>query len=138
MFGLFFAYLLLQHRLQQTESQSGLGRRSGLRDIDDTKLLVSQELHQLSQIVLTDIVSCVHYVRVLAILGYKRIECRSQSLIHRARTEVRTSDSCYDHYLAAFTQFICTGLHFCQESIGDRGGEMNPTDVVISGTLSVL
>ena len=133
-----FAYLLLQHGLQQTESQRGLCRRSRFGDIDDTELLVSKELHQFCQVVLADIIAGINDVRILAVFGYKRIEGRSQRLIHGTRAEVRTADTGYDNYLAAFTQLICASLYFCQELIRDRGGQVYPADIVVSCALTIL
>ena len=52
-----FAHFLFQHRLQETKSQSGLGGGTGLGYIDYTKLFVRKELHQVSQIVLADVVA---------------------------------------------------------------------------------
>ena len=100
MFRFLFAHLLLQHGLEQTEGECGLGSRTRFRDIDDTELLVRQELHQLCQIVLADVVAGIDYVRVLAVFGYEGVEGRSESLIHSTCTEIRTADTGYDNHLA--------------------------------------
>ena len=101
-----FADLLLEHGLQQTECERCLGRCTGFGDIDDTELLVCEELHELCQVVLTDVVTCIHYIRVLAIFCYEGIKSRSQSLIHSACTKVRTSDTDYYKYITVISYFF--------------------------------
>lgn len=88
MFGFLFAHLFLQHGFQQTESQRGLGCSTGLGDVDDAELFVSKELHEFCQIILSDIISRIHYVRVLAVFGYKGVKRRTQRLIHSAGTQI--------------------------------------------------
>ena len=133
-----FADLLLEHGLQETERERGLGRCTGFGDIDDTELFVRQELHEFSEVVLTDVVTCIDYIRVFAVFGYEGIKSRAQRLIHSACAEVRTTDTGYDNDLTTATELVGTSLYLSEESVGDRGGEMHPTDVVVSGTLAIL
>ena len=71
-----FADLLLQHRLQQTESKRCLGRRTGLGDVDDTELFVCDKFHQLRQIVLANVITSIHHVRILTVFCYEGIKSR--------------------------------------------------------------
>ena len=138
MFRFLFAYLLLQHGLQQTESQCSLCRSTRFGDIDDTELLVREELHQFCEVILSDVITGINDIRIFAVFGYEGIKSRTERLIHSASAEIRTADTGYNHYFATTTQFVRRSLYFSEELIRDRGGQMYPSDVVVSCSLTIL
>ena len=81
------ADLLLEHCLEQTESESGLGGCAGFGDVNDAELATLEQRHKVSQIILADIVAGIDHDRVLA-LGHICVERRSQCLVHGACAQI--------------------------------------------------
>ena len=112
------ANLLLKHRLENTESQRGLGRRTRLRDIDDAKLLLLQNVEEVGEIVFADVIAGINYNRILA-AGLISIKSTCQCLVDGAWAKIRTADAGYDNNLTLLAQQVGCGLYVVEELLGD-------------------
>ena len=124
--SLLLAALSLALLLQQTEGQGRLGGSTRLRDIDNTELLVLQIFCHLEQVVLADVVTSKQDSWIFLVLN-KPGKAVAQGFDDGAGTQIRATDTSHNHYLTVLAQRVGAGLNLCQESRGDRRGEVQPS-----------
>ena len=138
MLSLLFADLIFQLLLQHTERQSRFGCRTGLGDIDDTKLFVLQYFTQFIQIILSDVVTCIEQNRVLAIGCVQPVEAVVQGFNDCFRTEVATTDTDSHDHLTLSAQHLSGLFDLSQFGLCDGRGQMKPTQKIITRTIALL
>ena len=131
------ANLLFEHGLEDTEGEGGLGGGTRLGDIDDTELLLFQDVEEVGEVVLTDVVAGIDYDRILT-GGLVSIESACQSLVDGTRAEIGATDASYDNDFALLAKEVGGSLNVVEEFFGDARGKVNPTQEVVTSTLTGL
>ena len=135
--GLFLAALGLALLLQQTEGQCGLGGGTALRDVDHAELLVLQIVGELEEIVLADVVTRKEDGGVL-LVGDQPGEAVAEGLDDGACSQLAAADACHDDGLAVGAQCVGAGLQFVEEGRCDTGGQVQPSEEVITGACALF
>ncbi len=134
--GPFLALLLLEHLLEQTEGDGGLGGGAALADDDDAEAVTLDEVHEVVQVVLADVVAGKNHLCALA--GLEGGEVVGECFHHGLGAEVTAADAYGDHIVALLAQRARASLEGAQLRLVDARRQVEPSQEVVAGTSAVL
>ena len=112
--SLFFATLCLALLLEKTEGECCFGCRTRLRYVDNSELLILQISGKFREIILANVVTGKGYDRVFLILDEPR-EAVRESFYHGTGSQIRASDTCYNHNVALTAQRVSCVLYLFEK-----------------------
>ena len=111
------ATLVLTLLLEQAESESGLCGCTRLRDVDNTKLFVLEELGEFEEVVFADIVTCIDDSRAVPL--EVAVEVVAQCLNHCTCAKVAATDTSNYYHVTVCTESFCCSLDVVEVFLGD-------------------
>ena len=132
----FLTLLLLEHLLEQTEGNGGLGRGARLGDDDDAELVSAHQVHQVVEVILADVVAGKDHLGAIGALVSGKVV--AQGLDNGLSTQITAADADGDDILALLAQLGGTFFNGLQLRLVDTAGQVEPSQEIVAFTAAVF
>ena len=130
------ADLFVEFFAQEAEGDGGFCRCSALRDDDDAEFLSVEIVEKFCEIVFADILAGEEHFRGADAARLKRAERAREGFDDGFGAQIAAADADgYDDF-AEVAETACCGVDVVDERIGGVGGELDPSEEVVSGAVA--